>query len=90
MQEMERLGYRNRFLPLIRAPKERLLPTGVWLRALARVAMLPNVIFEVLHSTSNLVPFEDTEGKETEKDTSVLTKRKSGATSDDFEVETPT
>jgi hypothetical protein len=78
MQEMERLRFRNRFLPLIRAPKERLLPTGVWPHALARVAMLPNVIFEVLHSKSNLVPFEDTEGKETAKDTSVPTKRKRG------------
>jgi Ran GTPase-activating protein (RanGAP) involved in mRNA processing and transport len=45
MQEMERLGYRNRFRPLIRAPKERLPPLGVWPHALARVAILPDVIF---------------------------------------------
>jgi hypothetical protein len=30
MQEMERLGYRNRFLSLIRAPKERLPLRGSW------------------------------------------------------------
>jgi Ran GTPase-activating protein (RanGAP) involved in mRNA processing and transport len=76
MQEMERLGYRNRFLPLIRAPKERLPPLGVWPHALARVAIIPDVIFEVLRSKPSLVPSEDTEGKETVKDTSVPTKRK--------------
>jgi Ran GTPase-activating protein (RanGAP) involved in mRNA processing and transport len=60
MQEMERLGYRNRFLSLIRAPKERLPPHGVWPRALAGVATLPDVIFEVLRSKPSLVPTEDT------------------------------
>jgi hypothetical protein len=55
MQEMERLGYRNCFLPLIRAPEERLPPRGVWPRALARVATLPDVTFEVLRSKPNLV-----------------------------------
>jgi hypothetical protein len=78
MQEMERLGYRNRFLHLIRAPKERLPPCGVWSRALARVASLPDVIFEVLRSKPNLVPSEDTEGKEATTDTGVPTKRKRG------------
>ncbi len=76
MQEMERLGYRNHFLPLIRAPKERLLPTGVWPRALARVAILPNVIFEVLRSKPSLVPSEDTDGKEAAENTNISTKRK--------------
>jgi hypothetical protein len=61
MQEMEQLGYRNRFLPLIRAPKERLPPRGVWPRALAEVATLPDVIFEVLRcKPSLLLPYEDT------------------------------
>jgi Ran GTPase-activating protein (RanGAP) involved in mRNA processing and transport len=60
MQEMERVGYRNRFLPLIRAPKERLTPRGVWPHALARVATLPDDIFEVLRSKPSLVPYEDT------------------------------
>jgi hypothetical protein len=55
MQEMERLGYRNRFRSLIRAPK------GVWPRALARVATLPDVIFEVFRSKPSLVPSEDRE-----------------------------
>jgi Ran GTPase-activating protein (RanGAP) involved in mRNA processing and transport len=75
MQEMERLGYRNRFLPLIRAPKERLPPRGVWPHALARVARLPNVIFEVLRSKPILVPSEHTkEGTETAKDIEVSKK----------------
>jgi Ran GTPase-activating protein 1 len=78
MQEMESLGYRNRLLPLIRAPKERLLPRGVWSHALARVASLPDVIFEVLCSKPSLVPSEDTEGKEAAKDTGVPKKRKRG------------
>jgi hypothetical protein len=78
IQEMERLGYRNRFLPLIRAPIERLPPRGIWPHALARVAMLPNVIFEVLHSKPSLVPSEETEGKEVAKDTGLLRKRKRG------------
>jgi Ran GTPase-activating protein (RanGAP) involved in mRNA processing and transport len=69
IQEMERLGYRNRFHTLIRAPKERLPPLGVWPRALARVATLPDVIFEVLRSKPNLVPSEDTEGEEAAEDT---------------------
>jgi hypothetical protein len=75
---MERLGYRNGFRPFIRAPKERLPPHGVWSHALARVASLPDVIFEVLRSKPNLVPSEDTEGKEAAKDIGVPTKRKRG------------
>jgi hypothetical protein len=71
MQEMERLGYRNRFRPLIRAPKETLPPRGVWPHALARVAILPDVIFEVLRSKPSLVPSENTEGKEAVEDTDV-------------------
>jgi hypothetical protein len=76
MQEMERLGYRNCFLPLIRAPKERLQHRGVWRHALARVATLPNVIFEVLRSKPSLVPSENTEDKE--KGADVPPKRKHG------------
>jgi hypothetical protein len=60
MQEMERLGYRNSFRPMIRAPTERLPARGVWPYALARVATLPDVIFEVLRSKPDLVPSEDT------------------------------
>jgi Ran GTPase-activating protein (RanGAP) involved in mRNA processing and transport len=78
MQEMERLGYRNRFLPLIRAPIERLPPRGVWSRALAGAATLPDVIFEVLCSKPSLVPSEDTEGMEAATDTGVPNKRKRG------------
>jgi hypothetical protein len=75
MQEMERLGHRNSFRSLIRAPEERLPPLGVWPRALARVATLPDVIFEVLRSKPKLVPSEDEEGKEAVTDTG---KRKRG------------
>jgi hypothetical protein len=75
---MERLGYRNRFHPLIRAPKEMLPPRGVWPHALARVAILPDVICELLRSKPSLVPSEDTEGKEATRDAGVPTKRKSG------------
>jgi Ran GTPase-activating protein (RanGAP) involved in mRNA processing and transport len=59
MQEMECIGYRNRFRSLICAPKERLPPRGVWPRALARDGILPDVIFEVLRSKPDLVS-EDT------------------------------
>jgi hypothetical protein len=62
MQEMERLGYRTRFLPLMRAPKEILPPRCVWPHALARVAALSDVIFEVLRSKPSLVPSKDTDG----------------------------
>jgi hypothetical protein len=78
MQEMERLGNRNRFLSLINAPEERVPPRGVWPRALARVATLSDVIFEVLRSKPSLVLSEDTEVKEAAKDTGVPKKRKRG------------
>jgi hypothetical protein len=77
-QELERLGRRNCFLPLLRAPKERLPPRGVWPRALARVATLPDVIFEVFRSKPSLVPSEDAEGKEAAQDIGVARKRKRG------------
>jgi Ran GTPase-activating protein (RanGAP) involved in mRNA processing and transport len=76
MQEIERLGYRNRFLPLIRARKETLPPSGVWPLALARVATYPDVIFEVLRSKPTLVPSGDMEGKEAAEVTGVPKKRK--------------
>jgi Ran GTPase-activating protein (RanGAP) involved in mRNA processing and transport len=77
MQEMERVGYRNRFLPLIRAPKESLPPRGVWPHALTQVAALPDVLFEVLRSKPKLVPCEeDKEGKEAAEDTGIPKKRK--------------
>jgi hypothetical protein len=79
MQEMERLGYRNRFLPLMCAPTETLPPLGVWPHALARAAILPDVIFEVLRSKPSLMPSEDTGGgKEATEDISVPKKRMRG------------
>ena len=79
MQEMERVGYRNRFLPLIRAPKERLPPLGFWPHALARMAAIPDVVFAVLSSRPNLASFQDREEKEAaSKDTGVLKKRMRG------------
>jgi hypothetical protein len=76
MQEMERLGYRNRFLPWLRVPKERLPPLGVWPRALARVATYPDIIFEVLLSKPSLVPSEETNSKDAAQDTGFSKKRK--------------
>jgi Ran GTPase-activating protein (RanGAP) involved in mRNA processing and transport len=78
MQEMERLGYLNRFRLLLRAPEEVHQPRGIWSHALARVATLPDVIFDVLRSKPNLVPSEDTDGKEAAKDSGVPKKRKRG------------
>jgi hypothetical protein len=43
-----------------------------------RVATFPDVIFEVLRSKPNLIPSEDTGGKEAAKDTGVTKKRKCG------------
>jgi hypothetical protein len=60
IQEMERLGYRNRCLHLIRTPREVLPPRGVWPHALARIATFPYVIFEALRSKPSLVPSKDT------------------------------
>jgi Leucine-rich repeat (LRR) protein len=76
MYEMERLGYRNRFLAFIRTPEEKHRPRAVWPHALARVATLSDVIFELLRSKPSLVPSEDTGGKEAAEDTGVLKKRK--------------
>jgi Leucine-rich repeat (LRR) protein len=64
MQEMERLGYRNRFLSFIRTPEETHRPRGIWPHALARVATLPDVIFEVLRSQPNLASSKDMEETE--------------------------
>jgi hypothetical protein len=73
MQETERLWYRNRPLPLIRVPKERLPSRGVWPRALAQVASLPGVISKVLCSKPSLVPSEDMdETEETSRRNQVL------------------
>jgi hypothetical protein len=44
---------------LICAPEESLPPRGLWPHALARIAALPDVIFEVLRSKLNLVPSQD-------------------------------
>jgi Ran GTPase-activating protein (RanGAP) involved in mRNA processing and transport len=66
MQEMERLGHRNRCLHSIRALEEWHPPRGVWLHALARVATLPDVIFEGLRSKPNLVTSEGEAAKDTE------------------------
>jgi hypothetical protein len=58
MLEMERLGYRNRFRSLIRAKRKTFPPRGVWSHALARVATVPDVIFEVLRFKPSLLPSE--------------------------------
>jgi hypothetical protein len=66
------------FLCCVREPKERLPPLGFWPHALARVATLPAVIFEVLRFKPNLVPSEEAEGKEAAKHTGVARKRQRG------------
>jgi Ran GTPase-activating protein (RanGAP) involved in mRNA processing and transport len=76
MQEMERLGYRNRCLTLIRAPKETLTPRGVWPHALARVAILLDVICEVLRSKPSLVPSENADGRESKRPKITASRRK--------------
>jgi Leucine-rich repeat (LRR) protein len=76
MQEMESLGYRNRFLSLTRATTESLPPRGIYSHALARVALKPDVIFEVLRSIPSLVPSTDKGGKEAAKNGNVPMKRK--------------
>jgi hypothetical protein len=58
-KKMERLGYRNRVLPVVIALKERLPPRSVWPLALARVATLPDAIFEEIRSKPNLASSED-------------------------------
>jgi hypothetical protein len=54
IQEMERLGYRNRFLSFIHTPEETHRPRGVWPHALARVATFPDAIFEAIRSQTQL------------------------------------
>jgi hypothetical protein len=64
--------------PFDRAPEERLPPRGVGSHALARVAILPDVIVEVLRSKPSLVPSEETRCKEAAEDTGVPKERKRG------------
>jgi hypothetical protein len=64
IQELKRLGYRKRFLPMKCAPKETLPPLGVWSHALALDGILPDVIFEVLRFKPRLVPMKHTSGDE--------------------------
>jgi hypothetical protein len=61
---------------MIRAPKESLPSRGVWPRALALAATLPDAIFDVLRSKPSLVPSADTEGKKADIDTGVSDKCK--------------
>jgi hypothetical protein len=64
--------YRNAyFLSLTRAMTENLPPRGVCSHALARVAIRPDVIFEVLRSIPSLAPSTDTESEETANDTDI-------------------
>jgi Ran GTPase-activating protein (RanGAP) involved in mRNA processing and transport len=57
-QEMEHLGYRNRyrerFLAFIHTPEEARRPRGLLSQALSRVTPFPDVIFEVLRSQTQL------------------------------------
>jgi Ran GTPase-activating protein (RanGAP) involved in mRNA processing and transport len=67
MQEMQFLGYRNRVLPLVRAPVETAPPLGLWSHGLAKVATLPDVLFYVLRAKPKLVPSADTDDDTSKK-----------------------
>lgn len=66
----------NEGVSLLARALGKLPPRGVWPHALARVATLTNVIFEVLCSKPSLVPSAETEGKEVAECTGVPKKRK--------------
>jgi hypothetical protein len=55
MMEMQYLGFRNRFMSMIRPPLETAPPLGLWAPALAKVSKIPDVIFYVLRSKAALV-----------------------------------
>lgn len=55
MQEIQSLGYRNRFRPLVRASVDAAPPLGLWSYALTKVAALPDALFYVLRSKPSLV-----------------------------------
>jgi Ran GTPase-activating protein (RanGAP) involved in mRNA processing and transport len=55
MQEVQYLGYRNRFRPLVRASVGTAPPLGLWSHALAKGAALPDALFYVLRSKPSLV-----------------------------------
>jgi Ran GTPase-activating protein (RanGAP) involved in mRNA processing and transport len=54
MQEMQYLGHRNRFMPLLREPAYDSPPLGLWPHALAKVATQQDVLFYVLRSKPTL------------------------------------
>jgi Ran GTPase-activating protein (RanGAP) involved in mRNA processing and transport len=56
MKEIQYLGFRNRFISMIRVPLESAPPLGLWAPALAKVSKLPGVLFYVLRSKAALVP----------------------------------
>jgi Ran GTPase-activating protein (RanGAP) involved in mRNA processing and transport len=55
MQEMQYFGYRNRFLPLVRAPSGNGAPRSLWSHALAKVATQPAVVYSYLRAGPDLV-----------------------------------
>jgi hypothetical protein len=55
MQEVQYLGYRNRFRPLVRASVDTAPPLALWSLALAKVAALPDALFYVLRAKPSLV-----------------------------------
>jgi Ran GTPase-activating protein (RanGAP) involved in mRNA processing and transport len=54
IQEMQYVGYRNSFLPLVRAPAGNPALLGIWSHSLAKVATLPDVLFHVLCAKPDL------------------------------------
>jgi Ran GTPase-activating protein (RanGAP) involved in mRNA processing and transport len=54
IEEMKYVGYRNSFLPLLRAPVNNPAIGGIWSHSLAKVATLPDVLFHVLRAKPDL------------------------------------
>jgi hypothetical protein len=55
MQEVQAVGYRNRFRPLVCASVDTAPPLGLWSPALSKVAALPDALFYLLRSKPSLV-----------------------------------
>jgi hypothetical protein len=67
-QELQFLGYRNRFLPSVSAPFETNLQRGLWSHTLAKVATLPDVLYYALRSKPGLVPSGDNNNDDDDDD----------------------
>ncbi len=51
MHEIQYLGFRNHFLPLLLENADPAPPLGIWSHALSKVATFPDALFRVLRSS---------------------------------------